>query len=270
MKKLIVLFVFFPALSYAGMGMGPGPGVGRSFGGAQMTFATDPNCIALYRLENGALTTDSKGSNTLTNVNTVAADTVNFQEGSASADFELADQESLYRTDADLPSDWPFKSGTSNDIISVTFWMRAESLPSIGYILAKYALADNNRSFAVNVQSTGGTLNFLYGYNSGANNATVTFGAAITTGIWYHIAITYNGPTQELRIRVWDDNAQAQLGTDTLTPLPNVISIRAGNFAIGSRGDLAAWSDGLVDQVAVFKDILTVQEIDEIRQGLWN
>jgi len=46
-------------------------------------FASDPNCKVVYRFEDGALTTDSQGSTTLTNANSVVADTVNFAEGAA-------------------------------------------------------------------------------------------------------------------------------------------------------------------------------------------
>ena len=51
-------------------------------------FSGDGNAVALWRVDNGALTTDSIGTNTLTDNNTVGTDTVDYQEGDASADFE--------------------------------------------------------------------------------------------------------------------------------------------------------------------------------------
>ena len=50
-------------------------------------FSADANCVALWRFEDGALTTDSKGTNTLTNVNTVIAKTTDFKEGISCGEF---------------------------------------------------------------------------------------------------------------------------------------------------------------------------------------
>ncbi len=81
---------------------------------------------ALWSLDNGALTTDSIGTNTLTDNNTVGTDTVNYKEGDASADFESSNSEYLSITDANLDSGFPLKSGESGTF-SVTFWYKAES-----------------------------------------------------------------------------------------------------------------------------------------------
>ena len=52
-------------------------------------FTNDANCKALWNFDDGALTTDSKGTNTLTNSG-VTADTVDFKEGNASGDFKAS------------------------------------------------------------------------------------------------------------------------------------------------------------------------------------
>ena len=44
-------------------------------------FSGDPSCKAVWRFENGALTADSKGANTLTAVNGPTADTSLYKEG---------------------------------------------------------------------------------------------------------------------------------------------------------------------------------------------
>jgi len=72
-------------------------------------FTNDSNCKALWRFENGALTTDSKGTNTLTNNNTVVADTVNFKEGAASANLESSSSQYFSITNANLNAGFPLK-----------------------------------------------------------------------------------------------------------------------------------------------------------------
>jgi hypothetical protein len=74
-------------------------------------FSGDSNCVALYNFESGALTTDSKGTNTLTNINTVQ-ESVDSKQGSGSADFEYADAECLKIDDGDLDAGYPFKTGS--------------------------------------------------------------------------------------------------------------------------------------------------------------
>jgi hypothetical protein len=47
--------------------------------------------VALWRMENGALTTDTIGGNTLTVIVTPTADTGDYKEGGASVDNDLND-----------------------------------------------------------------------------------------------------------------------------------------------------------------------------------
>lgn len=67
------------------------------FGGpllAANDFSGDESCMALWRFENGALTTDSSGnSNTLTSRYNPVADTSNYMEGAASVDLEYGDHD---------------------------------------------------------------------------------------------------------------------------------------------------------------------------------
>ena len=62
---------------------------------AQNDFSAGGNAVALWSVDNGALTTDSIGTNTLTDNNTVGTDTTNLMEGDASADFESSNSEYL-------------------------------------------------------------------------------------------------------------------------------------------------------------------------------
>ena len=90
-------------------------------------FSGDSNCKALWRFESGALTTDTIGSNTLTDYNTVGEDTTNHMEGSCAADFEKSNSEHFVITDANLDSGFPLKSGDTNKKISICFRVRFES-----------------------------------------------------------------------------------------------------------------------------------------------
>ena len=83
-------------------------------------FSGDGACVALWRFESGALTTDSIGTNTLTDVNTVGTETTDYQEGSACADIERDNSELFSIDDTDLDSGFPYKSGGSDLDITVS------------------------------------------------------------------------------------------------------------------------------------------------------
>jgi hypothetical protein len=85
-------------------------------------FGSDPNCVALWSFEDGTLTTDSIGSNTLTTAGTPDANTFDYQEGEASGDVSGG---YLYITDADLDAGFPLKNGNTNKDFTVAFWMNA-------------------------------------------------------------------------------------------------------------------------------------------------
>ena len=74
------------------------------------SFSGDGNCVALWRFENGALTADSIGTNTLTDNNTVGTSTGDYKEGSACADLEL-DNSECFSESREIPLKVPLTAG---------------------------------------------------------------------------------------------------------------------------------------------------------------
>ena len=233
-------------------------------------FSGDSDCVALYNFESGALTTDSKGSNTLTDNNTVGTDTVNYKQGSASADFELSNDESFSRTDANLSSDFPFKSGGSEVIISIATWFVLESFGADAPLLNKYSTTGDNRGFCLRTESTDNHIRLIIGYNSGASfeSIQITDTDSIDINTWYHLGVTYSRSTRAWTARLWDDTAESvtsnNSGTGSQTVYINTIPVY-----IGCYGQEVNYFDGRMDELVVFNDILTSTEIDEIRTGTY-
>jgi len=220
---------------------------------------SDPNCVASWRFEDGALTADSTGTNTLSN-NGVSSQTVDYQDGLGCADFELSESDSMGIQNTSLSSDYPFKSGTTNRKISVCFWTKFESLPGAyetDYLYAKWG------SVEIVAYNNGTTTNLyaLIFYNDGQNYEAAQHTGALSAGVWYHVGVTIDGTTGAHRIRIWDDNANAFLGTDCTGTFTNLPSPDLNNISIGLS------HDGLLDDMAVFNDILSADEIDQVRQG---
>jgi len=64
-------------------------------------------------------------------------------------------------------------------------------------------------------------------------------------------------------VRIWDNTAKAILGTDLVKMFSQNMSFTNAPVTIGGS------MDGLIDEMVVFNDILTVAEMDKIRQATY-
>lgn len=232
-------------------------------------FSGDTNCVAEWRVNNGALTTDSKGTNTLNDYATVQTDTVDYKEGDASAYCQLTNTEHFYLTDAELDTGFPVKNGGTGTF-SVCYWFKADSLPNNSGHVTKWDAANNERTFMTKTGST--TLQAYIGHTSGTGFELLSGTLTVTTGRWYHVGFTYDAGDKTWKFRVWDDDGG---GTPAIVlnasgTATNTISVTASNFGIGAyfgNDTPANYFDGNLDEVVFFKDILSTDDIDAIRQG---
>lgn len=224
-------------------------------------FSGDSNCVALWRFESGALTTDSKGSNTLTDNNTVQEDTSNQKEGSCCADCEADNVEYFSITDGNLDSGFPLKSGDSNKKISICAWLKIESIVSNHFIYTKYS--SGNYSIRITLFSNS-KIQLRIGYNGGASSEDLYYAdPGMVTGRWFHIAATFDDTDKSWKFIIWDDTASSKI-LDTSGTATNNINVGSADVEIGHG------FDGLIDEMVVFKDILSTAEIDQIRGGTYS
>jgi hypothetical protein len=233
-------------------------------------FATDPNCVALWRFEPNKLTVDSIKTNKLTDVNAVDVNTVDFKEGAGAAQFSRNNGEYFTISDANLSSGFPFKNGTSNSKISLCFWVKFDSLSPWQYIISKNVSAKYGFGLT---KTSADKLELFIGFNGGVSAEVLVHDSTLQAGRWYHVGVTFDNVSKAYRIRIWDATANAVLGTDkTGTAVHNVVT-DTGSVYIGRPGGLGqhnSWNlDGLLDEFAVFNDILTTTDIDKIRQGTY-
>ncbi len=230
-------------------------------------FLADPNCVALYYFEPEGLTADSSGNgNTLTNVNSVSGSSTAIQ-GSQSASFATYYKRYLYREDAGLSSNFPLKSGDTNKKMTVCAWIRPAALNWHNL----FHKGDSNGKYSLGVMLTYyNDLEVYFGYNGGASSEAHRHGSALTVNEWYHVAVTYQDSDRSYRLSVWDDESQDILGTDLVGNAGHSINVEDGPFFIGSGTGGASptftWQ-GLIDEVVVFRDVLTPDEIAQIRDG---
>lgn len=232
-------------------------------------FSGYSNCVALWRFENGALTADSIGGNTLTAYNTPAADTVDYKEGSACVDLEFGDNDALYMLDAGADADFPTKNGQPGTL-SLCSWTKIESFANDNMaIYSKWGVNSNKRNVRFGLITATPTFACSIGYNSGNSEEVVVSSGTPQLGRWYHLAFTFNNSTRAWQFVVWDDTASSKI-VNTSGTATNNMNVDDALHMIGvgryTTGFDDYW-DGKIDELVVFKNILSTSEIDQIRAG---
>jgi hypothetical protein len=226
------------------------------------------NLFAYYRFENGALTTDSEGTNTLTDSGTVTANTSEYKEGAASADFEASSTQYFYITDANLDSGFPFKSSGGAENITVCCWIKLESNGSLMTVISKYNSTSNTRSWKIDIGADNKTY-LKTGYSSGTTLQTGDAHATtLSTETWYGVAVTLDSD-DNYRIRLYNNSAE-NLGTDITNTFSNAVSITTADLIIGAQGAGATpvyYFDGEIDKLCIYGAELTTDQIDDIMRG---
>jgi hypothetical protein len=232
-------------------------------------FSGDPNCVALWKFDNNA--NDAKGGNHLTAVNTPTYDSSNKKEGTHSADCEKDSIQYFTIADGSLDAGFPGKSGTSEQSFSICLWVKPETVSGTSQgLVNKYVSASNERSFNAYLR-TDSKVEFTIGYNGGASYTSLTFGTVLSAGKWYHIGVVYDASTNGMKIRIWDDNAGALLGSNASGTAGGDMSPDTADLEIGRYGENDSYAyDGKIDEIAFFKDVLTDNEIDQIRAGTYS
>ena len=235
-------------------------------------FSTDPNCVALWRFEPTKLTVDSIGTNTLTNINAVPANTTTFKEGLAAADFEADSKQYFTVTDVNLANAFPLKNGNTDKKISVCFWFRLESLGR-RYLWCKSDETKTSLTIYIEGGSGMGGKYYVFmrkGYNNGLSfEQTWLTTMTISTGQWYHLVVTYDDTTKAYRMRVYDQ--EADVASERTGSFANSIAVTKADIRIGASPVLAElnYLDGLMDECVIFNDVLTAAEIDKVRLGTY-
>src|SRR5262245_26136601 len=242
-------------------------------------FSADPHCLAVYRFENGALTTDSKGSNTLVaSASSLTADISVFAEGAASAFFVNASTQFFYITDTNLLSTFPLKSGTSNKTISVFTRFRYTSFASDGFLLALWAKYDNTgenwRTMRCTANNTGGTnvIRFSLGATDGSTVQHIIHGTTLSTGTWYSVVCSYQDSDKGYGLFLRDSSGDP-LGTDLSGTATNNIGLFSADWMIGANSlntSPASTHDGNIDEFVVFDDVITAAEATSLAKGTYS
>ena len=240
-------------------------------------FSNDSSCKALYRFESGALATDSKGGNTLTETASPAVETTTHKEGSHAADFTVASAQALYIADASLDAGFPLKSGDATKVLLFTGWVRFKSVSTEMVIFAKH---DTNGKLTLKLYSVGyGGWGVGFGYNTGNTYQYITFSPvnARAANKWYHVALAVRDSDKSFLLRVWDDAAGSYEDCATVN-YTNALNVEDSALSLGciinNGSPNGGYLGGQLDDCAFFNDVLDMganlsTKINAIRAGTY-
>lgn len=219
--------------------------------------ALTDSLVAYYKLDSGALTTDSVGSFTLTNTNSVGEGTAKL--GTASADFGTANTNKRLQISNDL--------GTDGASITMSFWVKMNT--EIGSGIQSFIQHGGATSFVndwVGYDYNAGTRRL--GWNrqkQNVSNNTFYYNVTLGTTNWHHIVYTYDGTTMKGYYNGAEVVSQALSG--------NGISVATDSFTIGQ--DLGqvynGYASAYIDEVGVWTRAITGNEVLNLfRNGAGN
>ncbi len=140
-------------------------------------------------------------------------------------------------------------------------------------LYSKWNSVGNKKSIRIFVAYPTGAFNVHIGYNGGVSQETIYAAGSLVAGRFYHYAFTFDNSDKSWQLVVWDDTGSTKI-INTSGTATNNISVIDEQVAIGvgyiSNITPRMLFDGEIDEVVVFKDILTTTEIDEIRQGIYS
>jgi hypothetical protein len=218
----------------------------------------DPHCKARWRFETGDGIRDSISGFALSQGNGSVPQS-NHVEGSTAQGFSSPSQQYLYRSNANMPSWYPFKSGGSM-VGAVTFFM--------------YQTNTNSSTTQIDI---GGVLRLdtyqRYTYWKWGNQSQgVLPGGNLVDNQWYFCAINIDGPNGHSVIYRWP--LPGGTGGHTLINLDQTpVTDATGDLILGGRGPLGSvgyFMDGAIDDFCVFDRLLTLQDMWNYLNGYFH
>ena len=235
---------------------------------AQGNNFVDSDVVLWLRFENslGAEHDSSLYENDLTTVGTPAYNNSLQIESDDCANFNNSWYEAI--TDADLSTDFPTKDGDTTQQFSVCFWFQPRVAVQYSKIISKWDWNGSKVSWAIQPGDSTYNTMFAWGYGTGQQSEILDTEFNPTNGYWYHYTVIVDGVAQTCKIRIWDDFNQIYVVDETFNAA-NPLRICDADLVVGS--EVGGWNklQSYVDELVVFKKLLTDEESEYIRKGIY-
>ena len=231
-------------------------------------YDSDPNLISLWSMDTDGLGVDTEGNNDLLNVGLITTSSPKIGDGCA--DFEGSYNAMVGRLDGDLSASFPAKDGQAVVVGTVCFWAKPESISGDNstHIVNKWSNTIGDRPWLIAWDTTDDF------WEIGTQSGNVETDVPAVATQWYFVAGVFNDPNNSITIFVWDEDAQTMteasstMGGSAGEPVPFSVGCSSRtSLTYGYLGPSVYDFDGVVDDLMVFDDILTDEEIYQIKDG---
>ncbi|MGN7614069.1 LamG-like jellyroll fold domain-containing protein [Magnetococcales bacterium HHB-1] len=151
-----------------------------------------------------------------------------------------------------------------NGDLTIEGWFYVDSFAA-GQTVVNFASAgetsETNAQYAFNLNNSGNVA-WHWEYGSGADE-TLIYSTGLSSDTWYHIAATRNSSTNEGKVYI----DGSLVGTQSFTNLPD--GGGDGQFYLGHIPTGGEHFDGMMDEIRVWNDVRTDQEIADNYQKLF-
>jgi len=216
--------------------------------------AYDANLEALWYMEeeSGTRYDETANNNDLADNNTVTRSATH-QEGSYSAEFTAAQNESLTRG-------YDAVSFNDKEDFSFCAWVRLKDVANYHGIVDYATAAGHGFSIAFRKWDNGHFRLLKLGDGANAISDLDWGTSSLAMNTWYHIAITLDGSTGnvELYLDGSDDGGSAG------TAVTKMNMSGTDGFVLGYDKFTTSYHDGLLDEVAIFDRVLSPAEVSSI------
>ncbi|MEZ5902400.1 MAG: LamG-like jellyroll fold domain-containing protein [Alphaproteobacteria bacterium] len=144
-----------------------------------------------------------------------------------------------------------------NDGGTIAAWVYYDSFPVSGH-----RIMDKAGSFGWHLAAGGGTIGFGRRF-TGVDGDWSSSSAVINLGTWHHVALTYNDNATTNDPIMYVDGVSVGV-TEVNTPTGSANVDTSDNLIIGNRTGYARPFDGRIDDVRLYKRILSAAEIQEL------
>jgi hypothetical protein len=142
--------------------------------------------------------------------------------------------------------------------MSISFWVKFESVAKRMQIIGKYDSSGNQRSYMVDWDDDPAQLGFFYS-SDGTNYKQTTYSWTPTVDTWYHIAITWSASTTP---EIFLDGTEVSVSSTGTT---TSIYASAEDLMIGKCAyDATRYFDGVIDEVKLWSRHITDTEIGDL------
>ncbi len=204
----------------------------------------DANLVWYGRFENNV--NDSKGSNHLTAVNTPTYETGKFNNA---IKFAKASNQYAWK------SSYVPLSGTGN--FSISLWVKFTSFATGDHSMVCSGAGSSNAT-PIFFQNDSIAVSKVF-FELGSATGRVINGTTLSTGVWYHFVVVYNGSTIKIYLNGSEDGSVNYSSAN----------LEAGSFVVGENvwDKSSAPFDGVIDDLAIFSRALTATEISNLYNG---